>query len=162
MDASLPASIQPLPAFGGRTLMEIFASAAAGDAEDQEEMSRIALMSLNQGTIAPTSSLDMAEIWLKMALTRGRSTARTQLVNVLLLKALHAFDANPSAARMSLAEAVSYLDELAGEGHEESAGNLDRLLAGFVPVVGTVDDRDAIVAEAKQLRNWRDQYGALA
>src|SRR6187402_2089110 len=107
MDASLPASTQPLPAFGGRTLMQIFANAAAGDAEDQEEMSRISLMSLEQGTVPAMSALDMAELWLKMALTRGRSSARMRLVNVLLLKVMRQFDQNPESARLSLAEAIS-------------------------------------------------------
>ncbi len=137
----------PIPAFGDRTLYDVFVSAARGCAADQELMCHVTMA--NADGLPAAASLYMAELWARMATAQGRTSIRLTLAQILGSQALHYAIAGDGANSTEYAaEAVTIFDQLAEEGDPDSIATLTHF---FGPGEHT-EFRDAVLNRAKEIQ----------
>ncbi len=108
-----------------RAIADVLTKAAKGDVRAQDALTTLAFAQVEAGSVSAAHGLAVAEAWARLAASHGGSAERLRLAGVLLLmagmaeqhgQADHSFHAQ--------VEAVAIISDLADEGHEEAARQL--------------------------------------
>ncbi len=143
-----------------RSWEEIFASAAAGNAVDQEQMCRITLNGSPDLNAAPEVQLWIAFQWANMALINGNLSVRSLRISILVVMANRSLADAPERARSFATDALAQIYELMAEGDADMTAFLPRFLQAVTDDFGSVG-RKQIIEAASELAGVRAAAGAI-